>query len=467
MNSGKRDVLAGRIPNAVKTGLVSGFVLAWAISCPSYISFLTPGNSGVTFLIPFLAGLLLSLTATVSGKVRNYFRLLPWQYVSLSSSLLLFARLFTTGALYFSLSSFLLGICAFYLLSHLAVLFITSEEPVCLTGTALLVVMLLGFLADTCLYLYPGGGNLLSFVLSFFIPVFFSVTKSERGDGIHPFESVRTCLHPIRDKSVLKYLLLLLFCLLTVFLIYLLGSYYLNNSIMMGYGYWFYALNYSLYFAAVVFFSYIIGKYNPSCILGYCVSVFACATVLAVASFNRILSGYLCFFLYSVSTAGTDLFAFLIIVFLAKQTKQSVFFILGVVFYWRIVELSTILGVNMAALYDARRISLLVIVIILLAFPILASRNMILPLRNAGVDLKEKANILGEEATAGDNSMIRLSLTAAEKNVYHLICQGLSNADIAAALNISLNTVKFHVRNILQKAGVKNRVELVTLRHNK
>ena len=50
-------------------------------------------------------------------------------------------------------------------------------------------------------------------------------------------------------------------------------------------------------------------------------------------------------------------------------------------------------------------------------------------------------------------------LTSREIEVLRLIAIGRSNADIALALAISLNTVATHVRNILAKTGCANRTE--------
>jgi len=50
-------------------------------------------------------------------------------------------------------------------------------------------------------------------------------------------------------------------------------------------------------------------------------------------------------------------------------------------------------------------------------------------------------------------------LTGREAEVLRLIAIGRSNADIALALSISLNTVATHVRNILAKTGCANRTE--------
>jgi len=52
-------------------------------------------------------------------------------------------------------------------------------------------------------------------------------------------------------------------------------------------------------------------------------------------------------------------------------------------------------------------------------------------------------------------------LTPAEKRVFTLVLEGLSNQEIAEKLNVSVNTVKTHVARILKKNSVKNRRELI------
>ncbi|HZD60943.1 MAG TPA: response regulator transcription factor, partial [Anaerolineae bacterium] len=54
-------------------------------------------------------------------------------------------------------------------------------------------------------------------------------------------------------------------------------------------------------------------------------------------------------------------------------------------------------------------------------------------------------------------------LTPREKEVWQLLSNGASNADISRELFVSESTVKFHVRNIFHKLGVKNRVEAAKL----
>ena len=52
-------------------------------------------------------------------------------------------------------------------------------------------------------------------------------------------------------------------------------------------------------------------------------------------------------------------------------------------------------------------------------------------------------------------------LTSRELEVLKLVAQGMSNKEIAAELYISENTVKNHVRNILEKLHLHSRMEAV------
>jgi len=76
--------------------------------------------------------------------------------------------------------------------------------------------------------------------------------------------------------------------------------------------------------------------------------------------------------------------------------------------------------------------------------------------------LRQFAEQLGQEG----NSKIDV-LTQREKEIVHLVAIGDTNQEIAAKLNISPNTVKNHIKRIIDKVGVGNRAQLVAfaIRH--
>ncbi|EBY0154781.1 LuxR family transcriptional regulator [Salmonella enterica subsp. enterica serovar Agama] len=60
-----------------------------------------------------------------------------------------------------------------------------------------------------------------------------------------------------------------------------------------------------------------------------------------------------------------------------------------------------------------------------------------------------------------DNNLASI-LTAKEREIVGMVCEGASNKLIARQLSISLSTVKTHLRNIFAKTEVINRTELVS-----
>lgn len=67
------------------------------------------------------------------------------------------------------------------------------------------------------------------------------------------------------------------------------------------------------------------------------------------------------------------------------------------------------------------------------------------------------AKILRELTTPSEASI--QSLTARERQVLELLANGMANKEIAFTLKISENTVKNHLRNILEKLHLQNRVQ--------
>ena len=62
----------------------------------------------------------------------------------------------------------------------------------------------------------------------------------------------------------------------------------------------------------------------------------------------------------------------------------------------------------------------------------------------------------GEEVTAKWDS-----LSDREREVLQLLSEGHDNHSIAASLDISINTVEKHLKNIYQKLGVSSRSEAI------
>jgi DNA-binding NarL/FixJ family response regulator len=69
------------------------------------------------------------------------------------------------------------------------------------------------------------------------------------------------------------------------------------------------------------------------------------------------------------------------------------------------------------------------------------------------------ARILEEFQRPGNSLVEQEELTERELEVLQLVVKGDSNAEIASQLFISENTVKMHLRNILDKLHLRNRIE--------
>jgi DNA-binding CsgD family transcriptional regulator len=65
-----------------------------------------------------------------------------------------------------------------------------------------------------------------------------------------------------------------------------------------------------------------------------------------------------------------------------------------------------------------------------------------------------KLNSITNKSNVIDNLSLR------EHDIFNLIIEGNSNKEIANQLNISINTVKFHIKNIYDKLDVSSRKEV-------
>jgi len=87
-----------------------------------------------------------------------------------------------------------------------------------------------------------------------------------------------------------------------------------------------------------------------------------------------------------------------------------------------------------------------------IAFSSAVSRLIVTTLRRSGV---------GSRATAP--GMSAEGLTDRERGVLALLCEGLSNQQIAQALGLSPNTIKNHLARVYRKLGVDSRSEAISV----
>jgi DNA-binding NarL/FixJ family response regulator len=72
----------------------------------------------------------------------------------------------------------------------------------------------------------------------------------------------------------------------------------------------------------------------------------------------------------------------------------------------------------------------------------------------------ERVNALSRDVLKGHVEVMEPP-SARELQVLALLCEGFTNQEIAQRLNISLNTTKGHVKEVMRKLGCRNRVEAV------
>jgi DNA-binding NarL/FixJ family response regulator len=59
-----------------------------------------------------------------------------------------------------------------------------------------------------------------------------------------------------------------------------------------------------------------------------------------------------------------------------------------------------------------------------------------------------------------------VKMTLREREVIALIAVGLSNKEIALRLNIATDTVKSHVRNVMDKLALRSRLQIAAYAHS-
>lgn len=71
--------------------------------------------------------------------------------------------------------------------------------------------------------------------------------------------------------------------------------------------------------------------------------------------------------------------------------------------------------------------------------------------------------IQGLIASTQTASEVKLEVTPREIEVLQHVANGYSNKEIGAIMSLSTNTIKYHIKKILQKLGVNNRAQAVSV----
>ena len=79
------------------------------------------------------------------------------------------------------------------------------------------------------------------------------------------------------------------------------------------------------------------------------------------------------------------------------------------------------------------------------------------------LDAAEAEAMLQTQSPSEVSATLPEALTTREIEVLRLVAEGLSNKEVAARLNVSEHTVKFHVASIMGKLGAASRTEAVIL----
>nr|WP_240915516.1 helix-turn-helix transcriptional regulator [Polaribacter sp. 20A6] len=84
-------------------------------------------------------------------------------------------------------------------------------------------------------------------------------------------------------------------------------------------------------------------------------------------------------------------------------------------------------------------------------------------MKNEIINYSREIEVLSVNIKDDSNSDSIGNLSIREKEIFDLIVLGKSNKIIADDLNISINTVKFHVKNIYGKLNIKSRKEVLKI----
>ena len=79
-------------------------------------------------------------------------------------------------------------------------------------------------------------------------------------------------------------------------------------------------------------------------------------------------------------------------------------------------------------------------------------------------EIRNFSKMLKDKKAKGNKQLNKEKLASLSvREIFDLILQGKSNKEIATVVNVSINTVKFHIKNIYDKLHIKSRKEALNL----
>ena len=96
---------------------------------------------------------------------------------------------------------------------------------------------------------------------------------------------------------------------------------------------------------------------------------------------------------------------------------------------------------------------------ILKAISLVLSGEVSLPRRI--LERPESESLPKHHAMGGGTAEPEARLTRRQREIFELLSEGMSNAEIAERLNLSVNTVRVHIHGILQRLQLDNRMQVV------
>tara|TARA_R110002126_G_scaffold224174_3_gene369119 strand:+ start:4898 stop:6148 length:1251 start_codon:yes stop_codon:yes gene_type:complete len=173
--------------------------------------------------------------------------------------------------------------------------------------------------------------------------------------------------------------------------------------------------------------------------------------ILNILVFTLLLAYWICTVLLFNKNVYVKILAFAYVIILFSAIDFFVLKFLGISF----------LNVNGITIKIGAFLEMIILsVAVLYRMKVLKEENEFM--RNEIINYSKQLFSLAESQHQNEKNHLD-ELSMRERDIFNLIIQGKTNKEIADELNISINTVKFHLKNIYEKLHIKSRKEAYNL----